>query len=229
VPGYTADEADHLSQIASQPVQLTAERLNAVPYYGYGLAPYFMGLALWVGAIGFYLMRPPIPKQALEAESVWAGLGRSLIPGSIMAVVQAIGVVLMMLAIGIHPLHLGLVVAITMAAAVTYCAINQGLGSLLGAPGRFISLLLIALQIASCGGMYPIQTTPALFQWLHPLLPMSYVVQALRAAVAGGGLGTGQVWVALAVWLGLALTATATAVRLRMKHAREDQIDLDQV
>jgi len=226
VPGYTTDEANHLSQIASQPVQLSAERLNQVPYYGYGLAPYFMGLALWVGAIGFYLMRPPIPKKALEHDGLWPALWRSLVPGTIMGMVQAIGVVLMMLAIGIHPLHLGLVAVVAMATGVTFCAINQGLVSLLGAPGRFLSLLLVALQIAACGGMYPIQTTPALFQWLHPLIPMSYVVQALRSGVAGGGLGIGQVWLGLGVWLVLALTATATAIRLKQKHLAQDQDEI---
>jgi putative membrane protein len=35
-----------------------------------------------------------------------------------------------------------------------------------------------------------VQTTPGFFAAIHPLLPMTYVVQALRHAIDGGPAGT---------------------------------------
>jgi putative membrane protein len=65
----------------------------------------------------------------------------------------------------------------------------QLIGAALGAPGRIVALALLMLQLTSSGGTYPVQTTPWFFQAIHPLLPMTYVVEAVRHAVDGGAAG----------------------------------------
>ena len=56
-----------MSAVAADPVELDAQRANEVPATGYALAPYFMTLALWVGALAFYLMFPALKKRLLPA------------------------------------------------------------------------------------------------------------------------------------------------------------------
>ena len=70
IPTYTDAEADTLSTVAADPVELDAQRANEVPATGYALAPYFMTLALWVGALAFYLMFPALK------QSCWPETGR---------------------------------------------------------------------------------------------------------------------------------------------------------
>lgn len=41
------------------------------------------------------------------------------------------------------------------------------------------------LQIAGSGGTVPIQVTPKFFQAIHPYLPFTYAVDALREAAGG--------------------------------------------
>ncbi len=41
------------------------------------------------------------------------------------------------------------------------------------------------------------QTSPGFFNAIHPYLPMTYVVEALRRLITGGGMG--PVWQACAV------------------------------
>ena len=53
------------------------------------------------------------------------------------------------------------------------------------AAGKVAMIALLMLQITSASGTYPVQTTPAFFQVLHPLLPMTYAVQGLRDLVTG--------------------------------------------
>ena len=72
---------------------------------------------------------------------------------------------------------------------MTFTAVNQMLVALLGGTGRFVALVLLALQLAAAGGTYPIETSPGFFGFLHDLLPMSHVVDGLRAATAGGSRG----------------------------------------
>ena len=45
--------------------------------------------------------------------------------------------------------------------------------------------MLVILQIPGSAGTYPIEMTPAFFQRLHPLLPFTYGINAMREAVAG--------------------------------------------
>src|SRR5699024_6450376 len=60
LPTQPDEESDHLSSTASAPVELDDQRAHEVEGYGWGLAPYFMSLALWVGAMGYFLMRPAL-------------------------------------------------------------------------------------------------------------------------------------------------------------------------
>src|SRR5699024_2215760 len=92
---------------------------------------------------------------------------------------------------------------------VTACfaALVQWLNAQFGAAGRILVLALLMLQLTSAGGTYPVETSPAFFHALHPFLPMSYVVEALRRLVTGGGLG--PVWEGCAVLSGFTLAALA--------------------
>lgn len=53
--------------------------------------------------------------------------------------------------------------------------------------GSFISLIILVLQLGSAGGSYPIELSPKFFQVIHPYLPMSYIVTALRETISMTG------------------------------------------
>ena len=51
--------------------------------------------------------------------------------------------------------------------------------------GKALCVLLVILQIPGSSGTYPIEMTPTFFQSLHPFLPFTYGVGAMREAIAG--------------------------------------------
>ena len=51
--------------------------------------------------------------------------------------------------------------------------------------GKAICVILVILQIPGSAGTYPIEMTPGFFQAVHPLLPFTYGINAMREAVAG--------------------------------------------
>ena len=51
--------------------------------------------------------------------------------------------------------------------------------------GKALGVVLVILQIPGSAGTYPIEMTPAFFQRLHPLLPFTDGISAMRECIAG--------------------------------------------
>jgi putative membrane protein len=85
-----------------------------------------------------------------------------------------------------------------------------------------LSLILLLLQLTTCAGTYPYETLPVMFRVLHPLLPMTYLVDGLRVAITGGnGAHLARDTVVLAAFLlvALGLTVLVTARRREWRIA----------
>ncbi|MGO2110774.1 MAG: YhgE/Pip family protein [Pseudoclavibacter sp.] len=214
IPSYTENEQHELADVASSPVELDTQRLNEVPGYGVGLAPYFMALALWVGGMSFYMMMPALNERVIRGgRPASVAALRSYLPGAAMGVVQSLlMVVIVHFAVGVEVANLPGLFLMAFFASITFLAINQAFIAIFGSPGRFGALLLVVVQLASAGGTYPIETSPAFFQALHGFLPLTYVVEAFRSLTAGGTIGIAEAIAALSTWLVIAIAATTFAV-----------------
>ncbi|OKJ51159.1 hypothetical protein AMK27_32765 [Streptomyces sp. CB02009] len=219
IPDYDEQDRDRRTEVMADPVQLASQSLHKAPNYGTGFAPYFIPLSLWVGAMVAYMIIQPLNRRALAAGgSAWRIALAGWLP------VAAIGV--LQVAALMSVLHWGLGLQMARAAGtvgflalVTCCfsAIIQWLNARFGAAGRILVLAVLMLQLTSAGGTYPVQTSPGFFNAVHPFLPMSYVVEALRRLISGGGIG--PVWQACAVLAAFTLGALAlTAVSARRKQ-----------
>lgn len=219
VPSYTDEQARALSAVAAAPVGLDAQRLNRVPSYGYGLAPYFLALALWVGALAFYLMSAPLSARLLaERRPAWVIAVRSYLPGALMALSQGVLAALVIrFGVGVEASNLPGLIGIAVLTSLTFVAINQALIALLDAPGRFLALLLIVLQLSSAGGTYPVETAPAFFQVIHGVLPLTWTVEAFRSLIAGGSIGVAHAVLVLLLWLAGAFVVTVLAAARRRR------------
>ncbi|WP_406403171.1 YhgE/Pip domain-containing protein [Streptomyces sp. NBC_00879] len=219
IPDYGKNDRDRRIEVMADPVKLANQSLHKAPNYGTGFAPYFIPLSLWVGAMVAYMIIQPLNRRALAAgASAWRIAVAGWLP------VAAIG--LAQVAALMSVLHWGLGLKMAYAAGtigflalVTCCfaAIIQWLNARFGAAGRILVLAVLMLQLTSAGGTYPVQTSPGFFNAIHPFLPMSYVVDALRRLITGGGLG--PVWQACAVLIAFTAGALAlTAVSARRKQ-----------
>ena len=110
---------------------------------------------------------------------------------------------------------------------------NHGFGALFGPIGKFVALVLVALQISGAGGTYPVPTLPSFFQVIHPFLPMTHAVDAFRAGIGGGWVDpTGDLlwlsgWMLLAVALGLG-GAFVTCRRAQREGGDPQDLEPDQ-
>jgi putative membrane protein len=191
IPDY-GDDPSQRADVLGDPVALSRSVRNPAGTYGVGFAPYFMALALWVGAmLVFMVLRPVNRRYVVSGAPSYRVALAGLLPAVAVGLTQAIllfGVVTF--ALGLSPVHPVGTLGLLMLTSVAFAAIMQLLGAALGPAGRIVALALLMLQLTSSGGTYPVQTTPAFFQLIHPLLPMTYVVDALRHTIDGGPAGT---------------------------------------
>ncbi|MEU5592213.1 YhgE/Pip domain-containing protein [Streptomyces sp. NPDC020298] len=220
IPDYDERDRDQRTGVMADPVQLASRDLHHAPNYGTGFAPYFIPLSLWVGAMVAYMLIPPLNRRALGAgSSAWRTALAGWLPVAAVGVLQTAALMSVLhWAIGLEMTRAAGTVGFLFLVAACFAAIVQWLNARFGAAGRILVLALLMLQLTSAGGTYPVQTSPRFFNAIHPFLPMSYVVQALRRLITGGGLG--PVWLACGV-----LTAfTAGALALTALSARRHQV-----
>ncbi|WP_103380384.1 YhgE/Pip family protein [Pseudonocardia dioxanivorans] len=90
------------------------------------------------------------------------------------------------LGMGLDPAHLGGTLGLLALGTTTFIAVAHMLRVWLGGIASAVILVLLVLQLTTCGGIYPVETLPAPFRALHPVLPMSYLVDGLRVTLSGG-------------------------------------------
>ncbi|GAA4682950.1 YhgE/Pip domain-containing protein [Streptomyces chumphonensis] len=218
IPDHSAQERADRSAVMADPVRLTSRGLHEAPNYGTGFAPYFVPLALWVGAMVAYMLMPALSRRALAAgaPALRTALA-SWLPVAAIGAVQA-SVLLAVLhwapGLGLQMARPAGTLGFLLLVAACFTAIVQWLNARFGPAGRILVLVLLMLQLTSAGGTYPVQTSPDFFNAVHPYLPMTYVVAGLRHLITGGPLG--PVWEGCAVLLAFtvaALAATAWTAR----------------
>ncbi|MFH9857766.1 YhgE/Pip family protein [Streptomyces sp. NPDC017202] len=220
IPDYDKEDRDARTAVMADPVQLASHDLHKAPNYGTGFAPYFIPLSLWVGAMVAYMLIAPLNRRALAAgASAWRIALAGWLPVAAIGVLQTVALMAVLhWAVGLRMVRAAGTVGFLFLVVACFAAIVQWLNARFGPAGRILVLALLMLQLTSAGGTYPVQTSPGFFNALHPFLPMSYVVEALRRLITGGGLE--PVWHACVV-----LTAfTAGALALTALSARRRQV-----
>jgi putative membrane protein len=182
--------SDERAAMMSEPVTLEQVKYTTVDNYGSGFAPYFIALGLWVGALVMTFLFKPLNQRlvmsgAHPAIAAFAGLAPWLIVGAIQSLLLGFTIQFPCGIAVAHPLAYYLLI---MLASFVFCAMVQAIAALFGFPGKFVSVVLLMLQLTTAAGTFPIETEFPIFQALSPYMPMTYVVKALRQAMAGNDL-----------------------------------------
>ena len=179
---------DGLSDFAGDPVSIESTPVNPVPNYGTAFAPYFLSLSLWVGALMIFLgtyMDNDDSFKVLSRNSdrkflrsfIYLGLG--LVQAFVLGKVLEIGLGLSVSNEALYYLACCLF-SVTAVSIVQFFMVNCK------AVGKFLCIILLIMQLTSCGGTFPMETVPKLFNVLYPFMPMTYSVGLLKEAISGG-------------------------------------------
>lgn len=190
-------------------VHVNIESYAPVQNNGAAYSPYFGSLALWLGGIMitfvFHCRRVIEPLRSAPRWVCW--LAKSAVPLGLGVLQSAVIVAVLHLAFGIAFAHPWLVWLAATLGSLTFVAVILLLIALLGDAGRLPAVVLLILQLAAAGGIYPVELSGRFYEAIHPFLPFTALVNAFRATMFGAYDGT---WSAAAIQL--AVTGGGAAV-----------------
>ncbi|RSX52221.1 ABC transporter [Bifidobacterium goeldii] len=186
-------DASSVADFMGSPVKLTTKTVYPVDNYGSSVTPFYTNLALWVG--GFVLIA--IYKLEVDREHIHdmtatqAYLGRWLLfvaVGFLQALIAGVGD----LVLGIQCEHPLLFLLACLFCSFVYVNIIYALAIAFRHIGKAVAVILVIIQIPGASGLYPIELMPDFFRELHPWLPFTYGINAMRGPIAG--MYGGQYW-----------------------------------
>jgi putative membrane protein len=163
---------------------LQKHELYPVQDYGSEVAPFYIVLSMWVGAVITAVMLKPGQATGTKYTPIEMYFGKLLI-FIIMSLLQATVTLIGCFILGIevsNPLFFVLSAYLISAVFMLIC---YSLISALGQVGKAISVILLVLQISGTGGIYPIEIMTRFFKALYPYLPMTHAITLIRESALG--------------------------------------------
>ena len=152
--------------------------------YGFGLAPFFISIGIWVGAMGATLtFHSKVYDKRKKGTATYMG---KLLAVWLTMILQMVLLFIPLYFIGfkdlganywwyfISSILIGLTL-IPIVVSIRYMIPNKTLGILL-------VLIFLVIQMVSSSGLFPVESQNILFSILHPLMPFTYSVNMFREA-----------------------------------------------
>ncbi|MFT8570268.1 MAG: YhgE/Pip domain-containing protein [Leuconostoc pseudomesenteroides] len=201
----------------SKPVKKDNSDLSKVANNGTGMAPYMMSVGLFVGMVAFSAIFDfmTVGKKPKNGFLWWADKQTVNAPVWIAQALLMTALLFIVDGMQTQKPVMTFVVALVASFAFNQFVIlfNVAFGKL----GSGIMLILMVLQLSASAGTYPIELSNGFFNAIHPWMPMTYSVHALRETISIGG----SVALDLTVLLSLGIVSmilTWGVYQMKLKH-----------
>ena len=179
------DQPDGSAQGLANSVSPVVQVEAPVPNSGSGFAPNIIPAALWLGAgvAAFLIHVRVLPKHAQHFYGPAKLCGKLGIP-LLIVLLQAV----MVYATVVWGLHIRVarpaLFTLTLGlSAITFLCIVIALTRVMGDAGKAVSMIFLAVQLSSSGGIMPVELSGTLFSEISPWLPLTWVVRAMKVSM----------------------------------------------
>ncbi|MCP4336300.1 MAG: ABC transporter permease [Mycoplasma sp.] len=153
--------------------------------YGFGLAPFFISLALWVGSLStsLFIHGKVYNKKSSKIKGYFAKLFILFISNIIQTSVLFISLAI----IGFSSLGINLLIMfiVSLIGAFIFSIIIHSIRLMI--PNRIVGIIIVVFilifQMGSSGGLFPTLAQSGFYKFIHYILPLSYSVDALRESM----------------------------------------------
>ncbi|WP_407886432.1 YhgE/Pip family protein [Levilactobacillus sp. N40-8-2] len=172
------------AQILAQPVIAQSHDVASVPNNGTGMAPFAIAIGLYVGGIALGTMYDGhrAYTQPKNAFSWWAS--KAMIVGGVGLVQSSLLYLTLRQANTLTVRSRLMLFSAILIGSLLFLSLIFCLRLLLGGFGTWLISIVLVLQLASSGGLYPVPLVSPLAKALNPWLPMTYLIQVLRSAIS---------------------------------------------
>ena len=181
------NDPEGLADYLSDPVAMETVPVYEITSYGSSMAPYYIMLALFVGSLlTATMLHVNAPMPELSRLRPWQRFfGRYqlfFLIGMVQALVTGLGCIYY---IGIQCPYPGLFLLACCVCSLNFTMMNYALVYALDNIGMAASVIIMVIQVAGSGGVYPIDVLPGIFQTLYKFMPFHYGMDMLRETIAG--------------------------------------------
>ncbi len=190
--GFAAEQLSAITDVNQEdvgdyffsPVILKRHEEFPTNNYGSQVAPFYLVLSMWVGALITTVMLKTGSSIGTKYRPQEMYLGKlALFTG--MAILQTTVTLIGSFLLGIDVSNPLMFILSCYFVAVIFMAIIYSLISLFGDVGKGVAILLLVFQISGSGGVYPVEIMNTIFGILYPYLPMTHGITMVREAQLG--------------------------------------------
>lgn len=182
--GITGINETILGDYFFSPIKLDRHEVFSVPDYGSNVAPFYIVLSMWVGALITCVMIEPKSSAGTKYSPFEMYAGKLLIY-IILSILQACVTLIGAYLLGVYVDNYPLFIFSSMLVSVVFMILIYSIISAVGNVGKGIAVILLVLQISATGGIYPIEIMHQVFQTLYPYMPMTYAIRLIRESQLG--------------------------------------------
>lgn len=152
--------------------------------YGSGLAPYFLSIALWAGALAtlFVVKNERHIKTESTVKHMFGKLAVWIMTGWIQAIILVTAVTLQGVRVGggledqWRLFAFAFFMATIFPTIVMFTAYTMRFGDM----GEFLIVILLVAQLISSSGTFPVEMQNIIFKIIHPIAPFTYTISSIR-------------------------------------------------
>lgn len=211
---------DETVSMFAGPVQVEEHKVNEVPNYGTGFAPYFLSLGLFVGALISTIILP-IRSSSVPNASGWNRFVSRTLSFAGMGLIQSLlAAVVMLYGLKLEVQSVPLFYLFTFITSLSFMFLVQMFVTWLDQPGRFIVIVILILQLTTSAGTFPLELIPNWMKALNPMLPMTYSVRGYKHVISTGNFDGMWSNAGILAGFGLVFLALTAVYFLTMKHKK---------
>ena len=209
-----------IESFSEDPVDFKTEAYGEVSSYGVAFTPLFLCIGLWVGALMCYVVLYYDQKNRFDLfDSKYNNkLLQNIVYIAVGAVEGITTALLLKVGLGFNVESPSIYYLSSMLIGITFMSIIQFLIRNFGDIGKFLSLIILVLQLAASGGTFPVETIDKFFQGISPYLPMTYSIKLLREILVPTATNFKGEYIMILVAITVVLFGIATVVDLVKKN-----------
>jgi len=182
------EDPDSIADFISKPTEVDTEAIYPVDYNGSAMAPFYVVLSIWVGALILVaIVRTEVSpiEGVINPRNYETFFGRYVfffLIGQLQTFITVMGCFFF---IGIQCEHPVLFLLACQFCALVFTLLLYSLKYAFGAVGEAIAVILMVVQVAGSGGTFPVEVLPVAYQIFYKLMPFPYIMDALKECIAG--------------------------------------------
>ncbi len=224
-------DPDAVAGFVTSPVSIKATQLYPYENNGSAMAPFYIVLSIWVGALILVsIVHAKVKKGLIERDfnHVEEFFGRYIfffIIGQIQTAITVLGALLFVQIQCEHPFLLWVAMSLT---SFCFTLLLYSLVFAFGAVGEALAVVMMVLQVAGSGGTFPIEVLPDVYNAMYKYMPFVYSTNAAKETIAGMygdnyvyNLRILLIYIAVALFIGLILSFPLKKLVAHVKRSTE--------